>query len=95
MRTSIDKLGERGTLVEGDMVGLGALDLILRNARTRMVGVAPVIEVAGMHADDRAADAAGLGIPAYAIMDLEALWHGRSIRCRRRTAKEAVLALNT
>lgn len=40
------------------MVGLGALDLVLRIARARMMGVAHMIEVACMHADDRAADAA-------------------------------------
>jgi hypothetical protein len=38
-----------------------------------MIGVALVVEVAGMDANDRAANAAGLGIPAHAIMDLEAL----------------------
>jgi hypothetical protein len=85
--TSIDKLGERGSLVQSDMVGLGALDLVLRNVRARMMSIAAVIEVAGMHAEDRAADAPRLGIPAHAIMDLEALRHGYSIRCRRKTAK--------
>jgi hypothetical protein len=85
--SSIAKLGERGALVEGDMVGLGALDLILRSVRARMMGVTLVIEVAGMYADDRAADATSLGIPAHAIMDLEALRHGRPLRCRRRIAK--------
>ena len=94
MGASIAKLGERGTLVEGDMIRLAALDLVLRSVRARMMGIAAVIEVAGMHADDRAADAPRLGIPAHAIMDLEALRHVRSIRCRRRTVKEAVLALN-
>src|ERR1700726_2535425 len=74
--TSI-KLRKRGTLVEGDMVGLGALDLILRSVRARMMGVTVDLEIAGTHADDRAADTSGLGIPAHAIMDLEALGHGR------------------
>ena len=59
------------------MVGLGALDLILRSVRTRMMGVAVDLEIAGTHADDRAADTSGLGIPAHAITDLEALRHGR------------------
>jgi hypothetical protein len=75
------------------MVGLGALDLILRNVRARMMGVAPVIEVAGMHADNRAADAAGLGIPAHAIMDLETLRHGRSDAAEE-LQRETALALN-
>jgi hypothetical protein len=79
---SIAKLGERGTLVEGDMIGLAALDLVLWIVRARMVGIAFDLELASMHADDRAADTAGLGIPAHAIMDLEALRHGCSIRCR-------------
>ena len=76
------------------MVGLGALDLILRNVRARVMGVAFDLEIASTYSDDRAADAPCLRIPAHAIMYLEALRHGRSIRCRRRTAKEAVFALN-
>jgi hypothetical protein len=40
-----------------------------------------------MHAGDRPADAPRLGIPAHAIMDLEALRHGCSIRCRRKNRK--------
>src|SRR6476620_7709992 len=71
--SSIAKPGERGSPVEGDMVGLGALDLILRSVRARMMGVALDVEVAGMDANDRAADAAGFGIPAHPIMDLETL----------------------
>ena len=94
MGASIAKLGERGTPVEGDMIGLAALDLVLWIVRARMVGIALDLELASMHADDRAADTAGLGIPAHAIMDLEALRHGYSIRCRRKTAKRAVLVLN-
>jgi len=31
--------------MEGDMVGLGALDLILRSVRARMMGVTLVFEV--------------------------------------------------
>jgi hypothetical protein len=95
MGTSIVKLGERGTLVEGDMVRLAALDLVLWIVGARMVGIAFDLELASMHASDRATDAPGLGFPAHAVMDLEVLRHGRSIRCRRRTAKQAVLALNS
>jgi hypothetical protein len=53
------------------MVSLGALDLILRNVRARMMSIAFVINVAPMYSDDRAADAPGLGIPAHVIADLE------------------------
>ena len=94
MGPSIAKLGERGAPVEGDMIRLAALDLVLWIVQARVVGIAFDLELASMHAGDRAADAPRLGIPAHAIMYLEALRHGGSIRCRRRTAKEAVLALN-
>ena len=92
--TSIAKLGERGTLVEGDMVRLAALDLVLRIVCARMVGIAFDLELADTHTDDRAADAPRLGVPAHAIMDLEGLRHGRSIRCRKKNCQEAILALN-
>ena len=83
MGTSIAKPGERGALVEGDMVGLAALDLVLWIVRTRMVGIAFDLKLARMHPDDGAADAARLGVPAHGIMDHEGLRHGRSIRCRK------------
>ena len=60
------------------MVGLGALYLILRNVRARMMGIALVVNVMGVHPDDRAADVPGLGIPAYAITDLEGFGHDGS-----------------
>ena len=82
MGASIAKLGERGTLVEGDMIRLAALDLVLWIFRARMVGVALDFELASMHAGDRAADAPRLGIPAHAIVDIEGLRHGGSIQCR-------------
>ena len=84
MGVSIAKLGERGTLVEGDMIRLAALDLVLWIVRACMMRVALDLELASMHAGDRAADAARLGIPAHAVVYLEALWQSRSIRCRRK-----------
>lgn len=93
IETSIVKLSERGTLMEGDMIRLAAPDLVLRIVCARMVSIAFDLEFTSMHAYDRAVDTPSLGIPAYAIMDLEGLRHGRSIRCRPRTAKEAVLVL--
>ena len=94
MGTSIAKLGQRETLVEGDMIRLATLDYVLRIVRARMVRIAFDLELASMYAGDHAADTPRLGIPAHAIMDLEALRHGRSIRCHRRTAKKAVPAMN-
>lgn len=79
MGTSIAKLDERRTLVEGDMIRFAALDLVLWIVRARMMGIAFDLELASMHAGDRAADAPRLGIPAHSIMDLEGLRHGRSI----------------
>ena len=94
MEASIAKLGQRGTLVEGDMIRLAALDFVLWIVRACMVGIAIDLELAGMHAGDRAADAPRFGIPAHAIMDIEVLRQGCSIRCRRRTANDAVPRMN-
>ena len=94
MRTSIAKSGERGALVEGDMIRLAALDLVLWIFRARMVRIAFDLELTNMHAGDRAADAPRLGIPAHPIMNLEVLRHDCSTRCRRKTVKQPVLALN-
>ena len=68
---SVAKLCERRALVEGDMVSLGALDLILRNVGARVMGITLVLDIARMHANDRAADPSSLGIPTHAIADLE------------------------
>ena len=57
MGPSIAKLGERGALVEGDMIRLAALDLVLWIVQARVVGIAFDLELASMHAGDRAADA--------------------------------------
>ena len=78
---SIVKLGERGTLVEGDMIRLAAFDLVLWIVRARMMGIAIDLERAGMHADDRAAGAPRFGIPAHAIMGIEVLRQGCSMSC--------------
>ena len=94
MGPSIAKLGECGSLVEGDMIRLAALDLVLWIVRARMVGVAFDLEMARMHADDRAADTAGLGIPAHAIMDLEAVRHVVRSDAAEQCTRSAVLALN-
>src|ERR1041384_1752308 len=61
--------------VQGDMVGLVALDLVLRLVPAGMVDVALVAHVLGVHPDDAAADPPGLGIPADVIAALEGLGH--------------------
>jgi len=81
---SVAKSGERRALVEGDVLGLAAFDLVLRRFRACMVHIAANIEIARMDADDGVADAPGLGIPAHMIIDPEVVAHGhpaRSWRC--------------
>ena len=72
---SVAKPGERRALVEGDVLGLAALDLVLRCFGARMVRVAVDLEIARMNTNDRAADAPGLRIPAHMIADLEFVFH--------------------
>ena len=72
---SVPNPGERRALVEGNMVGLGALDLILRNVGVCVMGIALVVDIAHMHANDRATDPSGLGIPTHAITNLEGFGH--------------------
>src|SRR6185312_14439206 len=54
-----------------NVVGLAALDFVLWIVLARVVDVSLVVDVLGMHFDDRAADMACLGIPGYPIADLE------------------------
>src|SRR5579871_3755999 len=68
---SARQLPERPALVQGDMVGLVALDLILRLVPARVMHVAFVVHVLAMHANDTAAHPAGFRIPADVIADLE------------------------
>jgi hypothetical protein len=75
---SAAKLRKRRPVMEGNMVSLGALDLILRNIGAGMMGIAFDIEGARVHADDRAADAPRLGIPTHAIADFEVIRHDDS-----------------
>ena len=49
-------------LVQGDVIGLVALDLILRIALARVMHVTFVVHVARVHAYDPATDPASFGI---------------------------------
>jgi hypothetical protein len=62
-------------LMEGDMVGFIALDFILRLILARVVGIAFVVDVFGVHPHHSAADAASLGIPADMIANFEFSCH--------------------
>lgn len=65
-------LQHRG-LVQGDVIGLVALDFILRLVGCSMVDVAFVIDVPFMDFDDFSAHAPGFRIPAHVIANLERL----------------------
>lgn len=62
-------------LVHGDMIGLIALDLVLRIILTRMMDIAFVVHVARVHPYDMAADPASFGIPGYMVADFECMRH--------------------
>ncbi len=62
-------------LVHGDMIGLIALDLVLRIILARVMDVAFVVQVRRMHPHDMATDPASFGVPGYMITDFECLRH--------------------
>jgi hypothetical protein len=63
-------------LVQGNVVGLVALDFILRLVPSGMVDVAFVIDVPFMHFDDFSTYPSGFRIPAHVIANLERFDHG-------------------
>jgi hypothetical protein len=60
------------------MVGLAAFDFILRVLLARVVRVALVVHVSGVHLDDRAADMPGFGVPGDSISHFESFLHDGS-----------------
>ena len=66
---------ECATLVSRDMIGLVALDFVLRIVFRRMMRIAFVIKVPGMDLDDCSRHPPCLGIPAHLIADFEPLYH--------------------
>ena len=81
---SVAQLRERRAFVRGNMVGLAALDLILRRVGARTVSVALVVEVTRVDSDDRAADAPGLRVPTNSISNFVPFshWVSSSFRLR-------------
>ena len=59
------------------VIGVIALDLVLRIALACMMNVALIVHVPRMHAYDTSPDAAGFGVPAYVIANFERLGHAR------------------
>ena len=66
---------QRGAFVHRDVVGLIALDLILRLIFASVVRVPFVVDVSGVHLDNRPADVTRLRVPAHMIPDLEFFLH--------------------
>ena len=64
-------MAQRAGLVHGDVIGLVALDFVLRVFNAAMADVTLVGRVAGMHFHDMATDLAGFRIPAHVVANLE------------------------
>src|SRR5213080_693667 len=74
-RLSIIESSSRRALVQGDVVGLVALDFILWLSLARVVRVPFVINVLHVHLDDSPADVPSLRVPGYVIAHLELSLH--------------------
>src|SRR5205823_941201 len=71
---------QRRTLMHGDVVGLVALDFILWLILACVVNVPFVINIFGVHLDDRPGDVSSLRVPGHVIADLECSLHEGSPR---------------
>jgi len=79
---------ERAAFVSGDVLGLIALDFILRIVPRGAMDVALVVEIGGVDRDDRSRYPAGLRIPAHVVADFERLCHDGSSFSAARTGQE-------
>lgn len=73
-RNSLALSGETlqcGSLVQGDVVSLVALDFVLRVIRARVMDITFIVHVFFVHLHDPAADAASFRIPADMISNFE------------------------
>src|SRR5690242_19487921 len=66
-------------LVQGDMRGLVALDLVLRRVGAGVVNVALPVDVLAVHPHDAAAHPARLRVPADVIADLVFARHAQDM----------------
>ena len=64
---------QRLSLMQCDVIGLVAFDLVLWIVLARMMDIAFVVQVARVHPHDTAAYSASFGIPSYVIADFECL----------------------
>jgi hypothetical protein len=77
-RALVAKVPQYLTLVQSDVIGLIAFDLVLWIVPARVMDVALVIYVLGMGPHDTAPNPPRLGIPAYVIADPERFCHDMS-----------------
>jgi hypothetical protein len=71
---------QASTLVQSDMIGFVAFDLVLWIVRARVMDIAFVVHIPRVHAHDTAADSVGFGVPTHMIADFEYLRHPESPR---------------
>src|SRR6185312_2224476 len=76
--TDLVFLPEGRALVHGYVVGLVALDLVLRIILAGVMGMAFVVGVPGMHLHDMAAHVARLRVPTHMVTHFELCRHRRS-----------------
>ena len=74
-KDSLIEVGERTALVRRDVIGLIALDFVLRLVWRGVMRVALVIEVRRVHRDDGSAHAPRLGVPPNVVTNRELLTH--------------------
>ncbi len=72
------KMPQGSALVQGDMIGFVAFNLVLWIVCARVMDIAFVVHIPRVHAHDTAADPAGFGIPTHVIANFEYLRHDES-----------------
>ena len=70
------EMPQRFGFVQRDVLGLIAFDFILRLLLARMMFVAFVVHIAGVHLDDVAADVARFRVPSHVVANFEFRAHG-------------------
>jgi hypothetical protein len=68
---------QRPAFMQSDVSGFIAFDFVLRLLFARVMDVAFIIHIFGVHAHDFAAHPAGFRIPTYMIADFKPLGHGK------------------
>jgi len=68
---------QRTRLVQSHMIGLVALNFVLRVLLARVVDISFVIHVLRVHLDDSAADSSGLRIPTHPATRFESFCHNQ------------------